>query len=75
MEVSPRGVGVEHWPCHPSVSGSIPSAGNLMSCLPGSKFMDSQKKHKALVQMVKRLERTSGHSECGSASSTHSVPT
>ena len=24
----PFGVGVEHWPCNPSVSGSIPSAGN-----------------------------------------------
>ena len=27
--LSPRGVGVEHWPCNPRVSGSIPGTGNL----------------------------------------------
>ena len=25
----PRSVGVEHWPCNPRVSGSLPGAGNL----------------------------------------------
>ena len=29
FEVSPCGVGVEHWPCNPRVSGSIPGYGNL----------------------------------------------
>ena len=28
-KVRPRGVGVEHWPCNPRVSGAIHGAGNL----------------------------------------------
>ena len=27
--LSPRGIGVEHWPCNPRVSGSISGTGNL----------------------------------------------
>ena len=36
--------------------------------------MDSHKIHKAFVQMAKQLEQMSGHSECYSAPSPHSVP-
>ena len=35
--VCPCGVWVEHWPCNPKVSGSIPGTGNLKSCLSGRK--------------------------------------
>jgi hypothetical protein len=36
--------------------------------------MDSQKIHKAFVQMAKQLEQMSGHNECCSAPSPYSVP-
>ena len=66
MILSPRGVGVEHWPCNPRVSGSIP--GKLF-------IMDLHKNHKAFIQMANRFEQTSSHNECGSAPSPHLVPT
>ena len=60
--VSPRGVGVKHWPCNPRVSGSIPGGGNLKKLFIWMKIhgVNSHKNHKAFVQMAKQLEQRSG---------------